>query len=302
MTRHEDVRGAVARVPTPAPTPSHVARLRRRMSSAALGAVMLCLLVPIALWTAWGQASDTLMMEAAARWVSPADRVFPISAGAINTVMMLVAAGVVALVCLLRRRPTLAGRAVGLILVANLATQAFKHVLARPDLGVTIHLDNSLPSGHTTFAASLALALVIVAPEWLRGPAAWIGWAWASLVGAVVIVHGWHRPSDVVAGILVAGVTALVVAPVEARRRHLARAGKVRGVIVLVLLGAALVLTVAGLLGVPVTTAAELHSGMSFSPFLAEHPWRATFLACADVAWVGAFCGVAVHEVDRLCA
>jgi len=64
---------------------------------------------------------------------------------------------------LVRRRFDLALAAVALIGGANVTTQILKYDLfTRPDLSQG---PNSLPSGHTTVALSIALAAVIVAPS-----------------------------------------------------------------------------------------------------------------------------------------
>ncbi|MEJ5946724.1 phosphatase PAP2 family protein [Pseudokineococcus basanitobsidens] len=122
--------------------------------------------------------------------------------------------GVVVLVVLavLRRRLRLAVAAVALVGGANVTTQLLKHVvLQRPDLG--LGSANSLPSGHTTVAATLAVALVLVVPVAVRGPVALLGAAYTAATGVSTLVAGWHRPSDVAAALLVtAGWTALVVA------------------------------------------------------------------------------------------
>jgi hypothetical protein len=82
-------------------------------------------------------------------------------------------------------------------------------VLSRP-----AYLDdssaNTLPSGHAVAYASVLLGLIIVVPVALRTVAA-IGSA--AVLGVVVVqllAYGWHRASDVLAGILlVMGTAAL---------------------------------------------------------------------------------------------
>jgi len=83
---------------------------------------------------------------------------------------------------------------------ANLTTQLLKHVwLTRPDFG--FGTDNSLPSGHTTVAVSLTLAMLLVVPGFARVVVVLAGSVAASLVGVGLVVAGWHRPSDVVAAL-----------------------------------------------------------------------------------------------------
>ena len=60
---------------------------------------------------------------------------------------------------------------------------------------------------------TLALCAVLVAPPALRAATAVLGGAFAVGVGYAVLVLGWHYPSDVLGGFLVAGLwTSLAVA------------------------------------------------------------------------------------------
>lgn len=95
---------------------------------------------------------------------------------------------------------------------ANLSTQLLKNVvLVRPELdnGVPYYTGNSLPSGHTTFAAAAALAVfLMVAPRW-RPVTAAVGGLFAAAVGAGTFIEAWHRPADMAAAYLVAAAWAL---------------------------------------------------------------------------------------------
>jgi membrane-associated phospholipid phosphatase len=103
-----------------------------------------------------------------------------------------------------------------LLVATGVTTQVLKHLLAQPRL--ESWLDDQLPptswpSGHSTAAMTLALCAVLVAPPALRAAAAMLGAAFAVSVGYAVIVLGWHYPSDVLGGFLVAGLwTSLAVA------------------------------------------------------------------------------------------
>lgn len=144
------------------------------------------------------------------------------------TVPVLVGALVVAvLIALLRRRPASAVVAVALMALANVSTQALKHVLFdRPDLGITYDLANSFPSGHTTAATTLVAVFVLVtAPRW-RPLVLVVGGAGAALAGWATLTNGWHRPSDVLAAFAVvaawyflARAVLLLVEDESARRR-----------------------------------------------------------------------------------
>lgn len=92
--------------------------------------------------------------------------------------------------------------------LANIATQVLKaDVFTRPFRGVETLMDNSLPSGHTTLAASAAAAVFLVtSPSW-RPFVAWAGGTFAILSGGATLVNQWHRPSDVIAAFLVVGAT-----------------------------------------------------------------------------------------------
>lgn len=109
-----------------------------------------------------------------------------------------------------RRREALA--AVAVIVGAGLSTQLLKHVFAYPrfaDLYWTHSQELAFPSGHTTAAAALSIALVLVVPVVHRMAAAAIGVLVTAGVGISVVVLGWHYPSDVVGGLLVASAWGL---------------------------------------------------------------------------------------------
>ncbi|MCD9622841.1 phosphatase PAP2 family protein [Rhabdothermincola salaria] len=122
---------------------------------------------------------------------------------------LAVAAAVLLVFAVTRRRPRLALGVAVMIAGANVTTQVLKtELLSRPDLldrpgAATVP---SFPSGHATVAVSLALALVLVVPARLRVMAGLIGMGYAVAVGAATLTAGWHRPSDVIAAYLVATV------------------------------------------------------------------------------------------------
>jgi hypothetical protein len=138
----------------------------------------------------------------------------------------LVSVGTVAaslLVCValavVRHRFDLALGAAVLIGGADLTTQFLKNDLfTSVDPG---HGPNSLPSGHTTVALSIALAAVIVAPPAWRSTVAIGVSATAALVGVALVLGRWHRPSDVIAATFVcllwAAIGLLTAALVRAR-------------------------------------------------------------------------------------
>ena len=140
---------------------------------------------------------------------------------------VLVGAVVLALV----RRQWLLTVQVGLLMAgANLSTQLLKYaVLERPDLGLGDRVVNTMPSGHTTAAASCAVALVLVVPRRARPLTATLGAVYTAGTGIATLIGGWHRPSDVIAAVLVVLAWAGVVsalrptgppATVQHRRRE----------------------------------------------------------------------------------
>ncbi len=135
------------------------------------------------------------------------------------SVASLLGAGVLlALIALVRFRRELALAAVAMLVGANATTQILKrYVLERPDLGIlesTPATLNSMPSGHSTVAFSVVVALVLVLPVRLRPAAATLGVAYASVAAISTLSAGWHRPSDSIAAFLVVGSWAALVGAV----------------------------------------------------------------------------------------
>ncbi|MEW2384707.1 phosphatase PAP2 family protein [Micromonospora sp. NPDC047707] len=165
----------------------------------------------VAVHTELGQWLDTVALTGNRigqdRIDGPVDRIL----NAMSVVSLLAATAVIGFIALIRGRVALAVTATLLIVGANATTQALKYGLARPDFGVDperIYAGNSLPSGHTTVAASVAVALVLVLPRTMRAAGAFIGAAYAAAAGVATLSAGWHRPSDAVAAYLVVGVWA----------------------------------------------------------------------------------------------
>jgi hypothetical protein len=122
------------------------------------------------------------------------------------TISLVVAAVVVLFVTVIRRRWTAAGIAMAACIGANVATQVLKDLLpVRPEKGVVTLELNSLPSGHTTLAASAAAAVFLMAsPRW-RPMAGFVGGTFAIASGVSTLINQWHRPADVVAAFLLVG-------------------------------------------------------------------------------------------------
>ncbi len=111
-------------------------------------------------------------------------------------------------VALWRGRPRDALAAFVVVAGANLTTQALKALLAHPRVQPALGGDpidpNAFPSGHTTAAASIAVAALFVVPARLRPLTALLGAGLVAAVGGSVVLLDWHFPSDVAGGVLVA--------------------------------------------------------------------------------------------------
>ncbi|AYD91015.1 phosphatase PAP2 family protein [Actinomyces lilanjuaniae] len=178
----------------------------------ALLLVSCCLVGVLALWwlfvgTYTGQRLEAAALEGSeigSHYVSDQARAL------LSTVSMPAAVVLVAVILLvgwLRGSHRRALWAVVAVVGANLSTQVIKQwVLWRPDYDITARWDNAntLPSGHTTMAASAAVALVLLAGTRWRTAAAWVGAGATAAMGYSTLVCQWHRPSDVLSAVLVA--------------------------------------------------------------------------------------------------
>jgi membrane-associated phospholipid phosphatase len=104
-------------------------------------------------------------------------------------------------------------RRLGLALLACVAVEVIcKETLTRPALyhgfGHIEPFDSSFPSGH---ALRTVLIAVAVASVWPRLTPAASAWATASVV--LLLLGGWHTPSDLVGGVGLGGLAAVVAVP-----------------------------------------------------------------------------------------
>lgn len=103
--------------------------------------------------------------------------------------------------------------ALGTVLAANISTQVLKYgILDRPDLvgNPSYWTNNSLPSGHATIAASVAVAVFLVASPRARPALGVLGALWGGGWGTYLFIEAWHRPSDMIAAYLVVAAWGLV--------------------------------------------------------------------------------------------
>ncbi|WP_240674946.1 phosphatase PAP2 family protein [Cellulomonas endophytica] len=204
---------------------------RRSRPGVAALALALALAAAAAVWASWwafvttttGQAVDEAAFRGATfgrsrLWTVASDVLEVVSVGSVAAVLLGAAA-----IALARRRWGLAVQVALLMGGANVTTRLLKHVvLERPDLGVSYAgAENALPSGHTTAAASVSAALLLVVPPRVRPWAALLGAAFTAATGFSVLVGQWHRPSDVVAAlavVLVWGAAACALVALAPRR------------------------------------------------------------------------------------
>ncbi|HWI71228.1 MAG TPA: phosphatase PAP2 family protein [Baekduia sp.] len=122
---------------------------------------------------------------------------------------------VLALIALVRGRPRVAAAIPVLFVATGATTEALKHLLASPRvdewLGSGAQISAaSWPSGHSTAAMTMALCAVLAAPPRLRPTVAALGGAYALALAYAILTLGWHFPSDVFGGYLVAATYVLI--------------------------------------------------------------------------------------------
>ena len=165
--------------------------------------------------TATGQAIEKAALAGAAYGQTRLWRLAEPLLDVVSFTALAAGAAVAVGIALARRRWALAVSALVLVGGANVTTQVLKAwVLDRPALGGDLAGGPSLPSGHTTAAASFAAALVLVVPRRARPWAAALGAVYTAATGVSTLIGQWHRPSDVVAAILVVLAWAALVCAV----------------------------------------------------------------------------------------
>lgn len=216
------------------------------------GVYVACVRTPL------GQTVDTMMMRGAdvhhARVVEVLNRALN-GTTLVSLVLVCVAAAAIGFI---RGRVDLAVAAGVLVIGANASTRLFKDRLPRPNLD-DFPAPNSFPSGHTTAAASVAFALILVLPFAIRGTVALIGAAYVTIIAVATVWAEWHRPSDTVAGLLVvlawgAGASALVRAY---RSRITGVTARPNRLSMLIFGGLGTLSAVAGLLGIGAVVLSE---------------------------------------------
>ena len=188
-------------------------RARTALIGAGTGVVLLAAVWYVAHDTALGRSVDASVLRGFADIARPRlDRVTNFIADLCNPHRYVFLAAVPVIVALVRGRPRVAAMLVIVLLCANETTQLLKPLLTGPrDAVPGVPIDfASWPSGHATAAMSLALCSVIAAPARRRPAVAAVMAAFAIAVSYSFLELGWHYPSDVLGGFLVAGTWTLL--------------------------------------------------------------------------------------------
>ncbi|CAN5430087.1 hypothetical protein BH10ACT9_BH10ACT9_36090 [soil metagenome] len=204
-------------------------RARHRWLAVAVAALLVGALVYLlAVRTGLGQALENAALRGADQVDPGVHRLAREQFHTITVTSQVAAAFIVGLIGLLRRQLWLAVAGMAVIFGGQAVTQVLKyHLLTRPELVSDHggHVENTLPSGHTTAAMSLLFAILIVMPYRFRGVAMFFALTWAVGIGAYTVIIGAHRLSDTLA----ADAVALIVAC--AASYLLARTGRIRAVV-----------------------------------------------------------------------
>lgn len=187
----------------------------------ALGAVVLFVAIYLFFVQSYiGQVIDERSFAGAERWKGDLIDFAHALLNALPVASVVIGAIIAVIIVLVRRNWLVFAIAVAAAIAANVSTQVLKYsVLSRPAKGVDTGLANSLPSGHTSVAASAALLVFLVCSPRTRPLAAVVGSVFTIAAGASTLVEQWHRPSDVIAAMLVVAFWACIAGMVLAALR-----------------------------------------------------------------------------------
>lgn len=123
-------------------------------------------------------------------------------------------------VALTRGRTSTAIATAVVLVGTGVTAQVLKRLLGQPRYAPWLlgdPMQNAWPSGHATAAMTLSLCAVMVAPPAWRAVAALIACGYTVIVAYATLALTWHYPSDVLAGLLVAGAWISAALAVQAR-------------------------------------------------------------------------------------
>ena len=193
---------ALAARPVPAPPSRAFRRVATPVLVAAVSAAGVAVTYHLFVRTSIGQAVDTAALRGADVDHPRAVEVMSRTLNGTTLASLVLVCLAVAAIGLVRRRIDLAVGAATMVLAANATTRVLKMRLDRPELD-GFPAPNSFPSGHTTAAASVAFALLLVLPHAIRGMVALIGSAYVMVIAVATVWAEWHRPSDTMAAMFV---------------------------------------------------------------------------------------------------
>ena len=208
------------------------ARARTALVGAGIGSALLALIWLLAFHTGFGEHVDLSIFNGFVGLQRPRVNRLANFVASLCTPkpFVVLGAGVVA-VTLARRRPRIALAVVVVLVGANVTARLIKPLLAVPPAHSLLGPPDgpSWPSGHATAAMSLALGLVLAAPARRRPVVAALGALFAVGVSYSMLTLGYHYPSDVLGGFLVAvtwtelAVAGMVIADIRRAREPSAR-------------------------------------------------------------------------------
>ncbi|MCJ0907478.1 phosphatase PAP2 family protein [Rhodococcus sp. ARC_M6] len=142
-----------------------------------------------------------------------------------NPLLWIIVAAAILLTGIVIRRTLAALAALAVPVVCIVAARTLRRgVLTRPQLDQDVPwpMANTFPSGHVAGAMGIALALLLIAPLWLRLVGVVPCAVWVTLVSRDIMGEGWHRLSDVSGSVLLAAaIVSLVAAMVAVGGRRL---------------------------------------------------------------------------------
>jgi hypothetical protein len=188
-------------------------RARRLAWSCAAAAVLVVVTYLVAVRTGAGQILDD--------WAFEGRKAVNLSVRRNVTELLSVVAIVVVVVlgaveCAVAVRRDHWRSAVGTVVAvagAVLSANWLKDTMSRPHLTDTVSSPlNTYPSGHMAAIMAVALAALLVSPPARRAAVSYVVGPIAAVVGIAVLGSSWHRPSDVVGAVALAGVWCTAVA------------------------------------------------------------------------------------------
>ncbi|HLR48447.1 MAG TPA: phosphatase PAP2 family protein [Corynebacterium sp.] len=190
-----------------------------------ISAILLATVYALAVLTPTGQALENAALRGADQAsAADSDEAWK-GLGEITVWTLAIATAAIGIIGFLRRKVILAVVGVGVIVGGQLITQSLKRfILPRPELVEVTgdYAHNSFPSGHTTIAMTVLVAVILVVPFRWRGFAMLIVMSWSVGIGAYTTTAKWHRLSDTIGADLVALIVGAIAALI------LLRCGSVR--------------------------------------------------------------------------